>query len=64
MRSRYSVGADAVPAAQTSNPAYVNTNIYASVLDRGTIVQIEAAIAKALREQKERGANTGTTRES
>ena len=64
VRSRYSVGADAVPAAQTSNPAYVNTNIYASVLDRGTIVQIEAAIAKALREQKERGANTGTTRES
>jgi hypothetical protein len=64
VRSRYAVGSDAVPAAQTSNPAYVNTNIYASVLDRGTIVQIEAAIAKALREQKERGANTGTTRES
>ncbi len=64
VRSRYSVGADAVPAAQTSNPAYVNTVINASILDRSTIVQIEAAIAKALREQKERGANTGTTRES
>jgi hypothetical protein len=34
----------------------VNTTINASVLDRGTIVQIEAAIAKAIREQKERGA--------
>jgi hypothetical protein len=34
----------------------VNTTINASVLDRGTIQQIEAAIAKAIREQKERGA--------
>jgi hypothetical protein len=44
------------PSATTSSPSYVNTTINASVLDRGTIQQIEAAIAKAIREQKERGA--------
>jgi hypothetical protein len=44
------------PAANAMSPSYVNTTINASVLDRGTIQQIEAAIAKALREQKERGA--------
>ena len=43
------------PAATSPGPAYVNTTINASVLDRGTIVQIEAAIAKALRERSERG---------
>ena len=44
------------PSASTTSPSYVNTTINASVLDRGTIQQIEAAIAKAIREQKERGA--------
>jgi hypothetical protein len=36
------------------------TTIHASVLDRQTIVQIEAAIAKALRDQQERGPSVPT----
>ena len=59
-QSRYGTGGTAsVPPAQASSPAYVNTTIHASILDKGTIDQIERAIAKAIREQKERGATTG-----
>jgi hypothetical protein len=63
-RARYGTGANGaiVPPAQASNPAYVNTTINASILDKGTIDQIERAIAKAIREQKERGASTGGNR--
>ena len=43
-----------VPAAGTSQ-TNVNTTINASVLDSGVIGQIERAIAKALKEQRERG---------
>ena len=43
------------PASTVPESTTVSTVIHASILDRGTIVQIEAAIAKALRERSERG---------
>jgi hypothetical protein len=46
----------AVPPASVVAPSYVNTTVNASVLDRATIQQIEAAVAKGLRDAKERGA--------
>jgi hypothetical protein len=45
-----------VPPASVVAPSYVNTTVNASVLDRATIQQIEAAVAKGLRDAKERGA--------
>ena len=49
-------GVASVPPASVVAPSYVTTNITASVLDKATIQQIEAAIAKGLRDAKERGA--------
>jgi len=50
------LGVGAVPPATVVAPSYVNTTVNASVLDRSTIQQIEAAVAKGLRDAKERGA--------
>jgi len=49
------LGVTAVPPASVVSPSYVNTTVNASVLDKATILQIEAAIAKGLRDAKERG---------
>ena len=54
-------GMTGVPPASAPQTNVVNTTVNASVLDRGTIRQIEEAIAKALREQKERGTSTTQT---
>jgi hypothetical protein len=45
-----------VPPASTAAPSYVSTTVNASILDYQTIRQIEAAVAKGLRDAKERGA--------
>lgn len=44
-----------VPAAQGAQNYVANTTITAAMLDGKTIDQIERAIAKALKEQRERG---------
>ena len=44
-----------VPPAQGPQNYVANTTINAAMLDKGTVDQIERAIAKALKEQKERG---------
>jgi hypothetical protein len=46
----------AVPPASVVAPSYVSTTVNASILDYQTIRQIEAAVAKGLRDAKERGA--------
>ena len=51
-------GVASVPPASYMAPSYVTTNINASVLDKATIQQIEAAVAKGLRDAKERGATS------
>ena len=43
------------PASTVPESTTVSTVIHASILDRGTIDQIERSIAKALRDAKERG---------
>ena len=58
---RMARGMTGVPPASAPQTNVVNTTVNASVLDRGTIRQIEEAIAKALREQKERGTSTTQT---
>jgi hypothetical protein len=58
---RMARGMTGVPPASAPQTNVVNTTVNASVLDRGTIRQIEEAIAKALREQKERGTTTTQT---
>jgi hypothetical protein len=50
------LGTGAVPPASVVAPSYVSTTINASLLDYQTIRQIEAAVAKGLRDAKERGA--------
>ena len=49
-----------VPANQPGNQQFLTTlNITAPMLDGKTIAQIEAVIAKAIRDQKERGSTAG-----
>lgn len=52
-----------VPPASTSAPSYVTTNINAPIISPQTIRQIEEAVAKALRDAKERGATVSLGRE-
>ena len=44
-----------VPPAQGTQNYVAQTTIHAAMLDKGTVDQIERAIAKALKEQRERG---------
>lgn len=53
-------GMNGVPPAASPTTNVVNTTVNASVLDRKTIDQIERVIAKAIRDQAERGSTTVT----